>query len=490
MKYSIKFKLFAALFSLILFFVIMSWGLNNFLLEKYYFYDKQKVLLDSYNSIASLYGADSEVLVLELERIENFKGLNIVILDKELNTIYDSRRKGIEPGLGRRDFRDPMGFRIKEVIESIAMKRPFIAKRWDDRLNTNFISLYSLLKDEVYVYMNTPVAAMQESVEIANNFFLFTGIITLMIGGISVLLMASRFTKPILDLNGIAQRMSSLDFSKRYPVKSHDEIGHLGESINSLSEQLEKSIFELRQANEKLTEDIKRERKIDEMRKEFITSVSHELKTPIALIQGYSEGLKINVNDDEENKNYYCDVIMDEATKMNKLVRQLLDLSQIEAGEIPLEKSGFELSEFVEYLLRKNSIVFNEKNIDVVFEKGGNIFVKADYERIEQVLTNYLNNAVNHVDDKKSIKIGIRRLDDYDKARVTVFNSGRHIPEQSMAKIWSSFYKVDKARTRAYGGTGVGLSIVRAIMEAHGNKYGAGNSDGGVEFWFEIDLAE
>ena len=494
MKYSIRVKLFITLGLLTLFFVLLSIILNNLFLEKFYLISKKIVLEDSYKKIDSLYNGDSEELSLELERFEDSIGVNILILDDSFNTIYSSRQNETNFRsriFNRNNIHSITVSLIKERVSRILENGQLVEIRYDRRLRSNFVDFYALLSNKDYIFISAPVAAIKESVETSNKFFLFTGIITMLVGGILIFFITTKFTKPILDLNYIAQRMSLLDFSKRYPVKTQDEVGHLGDSINSLSEQLHKSILELKSANEKLKKDIEREQKIDEIRKEFITNVSHELKTPIALIQGYSEGLKVNVNEDEENKNYYCDVIMDEALKMDRLVRQLLDLSQIESGEISLERSDFDISEMADAVIKKNSIILKEKNIDITVEKDENTVVNADYEKIEQVLLNYLSNAVNHTDENKQIKVSIRRIE--KKVKVSVFNTGRHIPEASMDKIWSSFYKVDKARTRVYGGAGLGLSIVRAIMNAHGGGYGAvnvegsGNLHGGVEFWFELE---
>jgi two-component system sensor histidine kinase VanS len=307
------------------------------------------------------------------------------------------------------------------------------------------------------------------------------------IGSIIIYFFAKRLTLPILKLNDIAQRIAKLDFSQKYPVKTSDEIGQLGKSINSLSTQLHNAIFELTEANHKLLEDIEQKRKIDEMRKEFISSVSHELKTPISLIQGYAEGLKENVNEDEENKNFYCEVIVDETKKLDKLASDLLDLSQIEAGTFRLERSSFDISKLVATVMEKYRPLFSEKGVHCTLSAEPGLIVFADRFRTEQIIVNYFNNAIHHVDQQRFITISIKSLQ--EKAIVSVYNSGPSIPPDSLDKIWESFYKVDKARTRAYGGTGLGLSIVRAIQEQDHNRYGVLNRDGGVEFWFELDIA-
>lgn len=492
MKYSIRFKLFTALICLILFFVMLSWILNNFFLHKYYIYRKENMLKGSYNLINDLYKSDSENISLELEKLERMQGLHIVIADSNFNLIYNSleRRDDDRPPRARIRIMIPDNWILAESlirsrIQEISNGQTIIETREDRRMNSRFIYLFSKLANGDIIFLSTPVAAIEENVQIANDFFLFTGIVTILAGSIFIFLITGKFTRPILELNSIAQKMKLLDFSTRYSVKTKDEIGQLGESINSLSDQLEKSILELRSANEQLMEDIERKMKIDEMRKEFVSSVSHELKTPIALIQGYAEGLRMNVNEDEENKNFYCEVIVDEALKMNKLVKQLLELSQMESGEFKLEKVDFKICAMINQVLKKNELIFKEKGIDVLVENEDDYVVNADYDRIEQVINNYLTNAVNHVDDRKVIRVSVKG--NQDKVTVIVFNSGKHLPEECFEKIWTSFYKIDKARTREYGGSGLGLSIVKAVQQAHKNRYGVKNVEGGVEFWFELD---
>ncbi|WP_034378415.1 MULTISPECIES: HAMP domain-containing sensor histidine kinase [unclassified Dehalobacter] len=492
MKSSIKLKLFTAISCLTVLYVLLSWFLNDQFLAKYYYLNKESTLKEYYHEINENYDGEPFDILLNLEKIERTEGLNITILDSSMYIKYISSLK--EEGFFHEPLKKPGGSDYSFIPDISILKdaqnstQPVIVKSTDRRLNSDFINLVGQLNNGDYLYLNTPVVAIEESAAIANKFSLITGLFIMVIGVLIVFFFTDRFTKPILRLNEIAQAMVKLDFGKKYPVRTYDEIGELGSSINSLSTQLEKSINELRQANEKLMEDIERERKIDDMRKEFISNVSHELKTPIALIRGYAEGLKVNVNESEEDKDFYCNVIIDESAKMNKLVKQLLELSQIDAGYTRLEKTDFDLNELVEFVLRKNILLIKEKNIQLTQEIQDKFTVNADIDRIEQIIVNYLVNAINHADQRKEIKVKLEKTG--QKARVSVFNSGTPIPEEALDKIWTSFYKVDKARTRSYGGTGLGLSIVRATQEQHGNAYGVQNVENGVEFWFEVDLAE
>lgn len=478
MKISIRTRLFLVISGLIVFFVAFSLLLNSQYLGKYYIRHKKQALTESKEKIVEIYKGDPAAISLELENLERNRGMNISFLRSDYEMKYNSSFRIFDTGYRRRPLeRPPLIHPLLEDLDRLS-NRDFIDVKTDPRLRTKFLILASRLNNGDILILSSPLAAINESTAIANRFFLFTGLITIFLGGIAVFIYAKRFTKPILDLNDIAQGMSKLDFSKKYPVQSDDEVGQLGRSINSLSDQLDKAISELKA-------DIERERRIEKMRKEFISNVSHELKTPIALIQGYAEGLKLNISESEEDKDFYCDVIMDETDKMDRLVRDLLDLSQIESGYFKLEKTVFDISAMVDYVLDKYRPILTERGIRVDVEKDENIAVHGDYGRIEQVLVNYLNNAINHVDEHKTIKITVKTQD--DKVRVAVNNSGKTIPEEDLDKVWTSFYKVDKARTRDYGGTGLGLSVVRAIMELHGNAFGVENKDDGVMFWFEAD---
>ena len=255
--------------------------------------------------------------------------------------------------------------------------------------------------------------------------------------------------------------------------------------MNELSETLETTIKELKNANVALKQDIAKKEQIDEMRKEFLSNVSHELKTPIALIQGYAEGLKEGVSDDEESRNFYCEVIMDEASKMNIMVKKLLTLNQLEFGNESANMERFDIVDMIKNYIKSASMLAKQKEATVKFDDYPPIFVWGDEFKIEEVLQNYYSNALNHIAGERIVEIKLVRKENH--VRISVFNTGTPIPEESLPLIWDKFYKVDKARTRQYGGSGVGLSIVKAIMEGMGQAYGAINYDNGVEFYFELE---
>ncbi|MDE7231750.1 MAG: HAMP domain-containing histidine kinase, partial [Lachnospiraceae bacterium] len=204
-------------------------------------------------------------------------------------------------------------------------------------------------------------------------------------------------------------------------------------------------------------------------------------------IQGYAEGLKEGINEDAESREFYCDVIMDEAAKMNSMVKNLLTLNQLEAGNDVVNMERFDVAALIKNYIASSEILLRQKEISVRMEDYGPIYVWGDEFRVEEVFMNYFTNAINYAQKEKVIDVKVAKTQ--ERVRISVFNTGEPIPQESVAHLWEKFYKVDKARTREYGGSGVGLSIVKAIMESMNQEYGVINYDNGVEFWFELDMA-
>jgi len=313
------------------------------------------------------------------------------------------------------------------------------------------------------------------------------GILIITVSAVILWAVTKRITNPISELTVLSSRMKNLDFDAKYKCRAGNEIDELGENFNKMSEELEKTISELKSVNNQLQKDIENKIRIDQQRQEFLNNVSHELKTPIALVQGYAEGLKENISDDPESREFYCDVIMDEAAKMNKLVKNLLTLNHLEEGRDEVKMERFDIVSLIKGILQSMDIMIQQKEAKVSFEAEEPVYVWADEFRIEEVVTNYTSNALNHLDGDREIEICV--CPEGDRVKITVFNTGIPIPEADIPNLWKKFYKVDKARTREYGGSGIGLSIVKAIMESHNQEYGVRNYDNGVEFWFTLDRA-
>lgn len=509
MKHSIRVRFTLMFVGLTMLILIGIWGVNNLFLERFYVNQKVDALRLAYSQI-------DQLVVKKMEEggsiRDEFPSSNFFDSGEQTEGVQLLRRLGDENNImtiivdGINDYpivssgRDArfMMDRIRRYIvgddqvgnETILETDQYTIQRsFDKRSSAYYLECWGFFSDNSTIFiMSTPLASIRESVELSNQFLAYVGIAAMILSCLIIYVATKRVTSPILKLAGISERMSNLDFEAKYEGSAQDEIGVLGNSMNTLSNRLKETIGELKEANIELQKDIQEKIQIDDMRKEFIANVSHELKTPIALIQGYAEGLAEGMAEDKESRDYYCEVIVDEAGKMNKMVRQLLTLTALEFGNDQVSLERFDLIEVIKGVLSSASILIQQKHANIQFPVYGPVYVWADEFKIEEVITNYLNNALNHLGGKGIIHIMVEELG--NTVRVTVRNTGEHIPEEELPNIWTKFYKVDKARTREYGGSGIGLSIVKAIMDSHHREYGARNVEDGVEFWFTLDAGD
>lgn len=509
MKHSIRARLMLLLTGLVALAVFACWSMNRMFLSDYYQSSKIKMLGQVYAEVNQNFqemeqqGAyNPDEISLTLEKLGASQNLSLYVADiywgNQYNMLFPSpiyiyperpdeiQKEQIKSRLVEFFLNEDGTFmkRKKELLNGTEMYR--IYKINDERTQTNYIELIGIMDNGLFVYMKANYASMQESVDISNKFLAYIGMVVTAISILIMFFISKSFTNPIRLLSGIARRMTNLDFREKYMEKRTDEVGELGNSINILSDRLERTISELKSANNELKTDNDRKTQIDEMRKEFLSNVSHELKTPIALIQGYAEGLKENINDDQDSRDFYCEVIMDEAGKMNQMVKKLLSLNQIEFGNNQIQFEHFDITALIRSIINSSAILLQQKNAVLNMEQKEPIYVWAEEYRIEEVVTNYFSNALNHLDGENQIKIDMKK--NGNLLRISVFNTGSRIPDSDLDNIWIKFYKVDKARTREYGGSGIGLSIVKAIMDSMNRSCGVENKENGVEFWFEVDM--
>ena len=470
-------------------------NLSRFIRELQEIYGVSTILMDSNNKIYSLFQNNSmfdrRMKDYIYKDLANNKSLQIL----EKNDLYtiainnhnsEYIKKGVENG-GPPNYEESGGPGSSENLNSNSNNNSIKFKRDPD------IECFGFLSDnQTAFFLTIPVGSIKESIDLFNRVLIILSLVSIIGGSIAIYFISNNITKPLLELSEMSIKMSRLEFENKYEVKTEDEIGILGTAINELSLKLEKAIKELKNANIQLKSDLEKKEQLDIMRQEFVANVSHELKTPIALIRGYAEGLENqDILNDDTNRNYYISVIKDEAEKMNNLVFQLLNLSSLERGMEELSIERINLVGLVNGVANNFSLTINDKKINLLIDIDKKIFVWADGYKLEEVVRNYLSNAINHVDDNKFIKIFIDKK--YcDKVRFSVFNSGLQLDEDEMNKIWEKFYKVDKARTRSYGGTGLGLSIVKAISEKHKTVCGCENVEingfKGISFYFDLNI--
>ena len=449
------------------------------------------LVMDSGTRKVKVWSADESVM--EDRLYANIFGITPVIeeMDQEKETGGNrGRRENEEQGQYEED-----GYISNYVIVRILeQEQPYtINVVLDRRGGTRSLEMWGPLGESSFFLLRTPLEDIRSSAAAANRFFGYVGLLLAVTGTFLAVWLSRRITEPLRQLTDISVRMKELDFSAKYDGKNHTELDILGRNMNELSQKLEETISALRTANNDLQRDLDRRNRQEEMRQEFLSNVTHELKTPIALIRGYAEGLQDGIADDPESRSFYLDTIVEESDKMNIIVQKVLQLNQLEFGDNSVSMERFDIVDMIRNYLDSASILARQEDVKLQFDRRSPLYVWGDPFMIQEVFQNYYSNALHHAEPRSQSgsepeKVIDIRCDVTDgKARITVFNTGRPIPEESLPHIWEKFYKVDKARTRAYGGSGVGLSIVKAIMQLHHHAYGAENYDNGVAFWFELD---
>ena len=480
-KKSIKARLIVTFVGIVVIAFVLIALSNSFLLERYYVAKKTDAIQDVYEKL-NQYDSLTSDKVQSLKSICIEKNISWVILDTNHSEIldYDSRN-------ANRLYASLFGY-----ITGVAPAKSSTLEETDNYtlevnrdMDMDYLDMWGMLDNNNVFLIRLPMAGISDSIQISNMFYLYTGMIVVAISILAIWFLSQRLTKPLEELTDISIRMSNLDFNAKYESGGEDEIGVLGQNFNKMSKELEQTISELKTANNELQKDIEKKERIDDMRKEFLSNVSHELKTPIALIQGYAEGLKECINDEAESRDFYCEVIIDEAAKMNNMVKKLLTLNQLEFGNDQISMECFDLTELVRGVVNSAQLLADQKDAQILFVQDTSVYVWGDEFKIEEVFTNYVSNAIILIDGERKIEIKMQRREGH--IRLSVFNTGKPIPEEDIDKIWIKFYKVDKARTREYGGSGIGLSIVKAIMESMNQKFGVKNYENGVEFWFELE---
>lgn len=482
MKHSIRRRIALTFIGLVVLAIALIGVLNYTLLPRYYTKQKMNILEKSwqmFNGVEQIPGGISD----ETMHFCINNNLDIVVTDSEMKMAYsnagDSGRM-ISRLFGYAALGDE---RKREILKE--NKEYQVQQSYDPQVGVDYLELWGELDSGGYYIARCPLESIREASMISNRFFFITGFLVLILGCAAIWMITKKLVNPLQELSVLSRRMAALDFDVKYQESGEEELDELGSNFNKMSEKLEETITELKSANLELKKDIQEKMQIDEMRKEFLSNVTHELKTPIALIQGYAEGLKECVQDDPQSRDFYCDVIIDESGKMNHMVQQLLNLNQLEAGNEPVHMERFCLAGLVRGVLQSCQILIDQKQAKILMHIPEQIYVWGDEFQVEEVVANYLTNALNHLEGENIIEITCEECDDF--VRTTIFNTGKPIPAEDVDKIWIKFYKVDKARTREYGGSGIGLSIVKAIMDSMRQKCGVTNYDNGVAFWFTLE---
>ncbi|WP_242325316.1 cell wall metabolism sensor histidine kinase WalK [Bacillus cereus group sp. BfR-BA-01353] len=332
-----------------------------------------------------------------------------------------------------------------------------------------------------YAFAIASLQPVNEAMLVLKDYYVYALIIVFLVIILLSFYYSKIIVKPLIKINRVTKKMANFDFSEKLPVTADDEIGGLSGSINTLSVNLKDQIDRLNVANTKLQQDIERERQLEKTRKEFISGVSHELKTPLSVIRSFAEGIKDGVSKDTS---YYTDVILEETENMNRLIVEMLELAMLESGTYKLDMTTFSIGELTQQVYTKLLFSMEEKHLQVNIDADPSILVKANRSRIEQVVVNLLSNAIRYTPEREKIQVSI--IEAENTVKVEIENTGNPIPEESLEKIWDRFYRLDASRSRHTGGTGLGLSIVKNILDLHHAEYGVYNTTNSVVFYFNL----
>lgn len=484
---SLRIRIFAFVAGVMLLFGAALMIFNQVFLTSFYYWKSDRMLKNAVAQVKELMPATLSYDTGAFASVEDENGVELLLYTERGEVVYATPLRDFDPSTDNPGW---LRSRLDELTDTSIRVRSYDSDtaRFETQQagKQTFLAYRACLSDDGRLWAVARVSAdvLQNNASLANTFMSLTVMGMLLLALLGSFLIAAHLSAPIREMNRTTRAMSRFDFSHKVAIKGRDEIAQLGESINILSDNTSSLLAELQEKNARLEQEVERERALVEMRKEFVSNVSHELKTPIAIIQGYAEGLRLNVADDPERKQMYCEIIESESLKMDKLVRELLELSRLESGQAPLEQEPFSLTDLLCETVERMASITDDVKVEPLFDDRERI-AYGDELRLGEVLQNYLNNAIAHSDGRVTVDVA----DTETGYRVSVFNTGAPIPDDVKEKLWISFYRADKSRSRENGNAGLGLSIASSIMEQHRQAYGVDNVPDGVCFWFDVKKA-
>ncbi|MNO20328.1 Alkaline phosphatase synthesis sensor protein PhoR [compost metagenome] len=344
-----------------------------------------------------------------------------------------------------------------------------------------------------YMVALSSLQPVGEAVDILQRYVIVLAPLIVVLVLLLSLIFSRMVSRPLLALNRTAARLAELDFSAVPEARSKDEFGELSRHLARLSRNLDQALKELTRANHQLQLDVEEKRIAEELRKELVANISHELKTPLGIVKGFAEGLQDGVADDKKER--YLALIVSETDRMNALIMDMLELSKFEVKKVQLHPRSFSLTSLIKRVAESFDQQLEAKELRIELNRSqeegklpperNEVTVWADPRRIEQVILNLLSNAVRHAREHSTIHIGLHRDED-GTITTKIENAGPSIAEADLTRIWDHFYRAERSRDRKSGGTGLGLAIVKHILELHGSEYGALNTEQGVAFYFTL----
>lgn len=461
---SIRSKLWAGMMSLVVMVLVLLWLFQVVFLENFYTQMKVNDIKAKSAAITDLLEQDPNEFGDRLETLAYDNNLTIELLDLNGRTLYQTAALMNGQMMQMRSLRN-------QVYESALSGTESTVGFSHPRLGNDYLIIGMPVRSGEQIsgalILNVPLAPVADTVSILKRQLVYISFILLGAALLISFLLARTFARPVVEINRTAERMATGDFSARTAITQEDEIGQLARTINHLGEQLAQ---------------------IDTLRKDLIANVSHELRTPLSLIQGYAETLRDVTGDSPPKRDKQLGIIIEESQRLGLMVNDILNLSQLQSGQMPLHRDNFKVGVLIDRVAQRYELLSQQVGVAVRVEVADNLSANADQTRIEQVLYNLISNAFNHVEPHGSITLSA--LPVHNKVRLEVTNSGPGIDAQDLPHIWERYYKSPQPRASTTG-TGLGLAIVKAVLESHGAPFGADSPEAGpTTFWFELDSGD
>jgi signal transduction histidine kinase len=461
---SIASKLWAGMMALVVIVLVLLWLFQIVFLESFYTGMRVSAVKKEAASIAR---------ILEEGNLEEFapksdafafkNNLNLELVDRHGATVFTSGTTGMNgqmPMMRNKERAEAFQDALDGRVVTVSMLHP----RFGNKFMLIAMPVSTAGEITGVLYINMPLAPVEDTTAILKTQLFYITLILLVAALVLSYLIARSFTKPILGIKRVAEKMASGVFTERIMTGSQDEIGKLADTINTMGQELSK---------------------LEQLRKDLIANVSHELRTPLSMIRGYAETLRDVSGDNPQKREKQLGIIIEESERLSRMVDDILNLSQLQAGYQKLSRGSFSLNRMIRDVMKRYEILSEKTGISLINREIGDIRIEADQSRMEQVLFNLVNNAFNHTPAGGCITI--RAEETPDRIRVEVQDTGSGIPEADLPHVWNRYYRAAHENERKMVGTGLGLAIVKSVLEAHDASYGVRSGEGeGALFWFEL----
>ena len=379
---------------------------------------------------------------------------------------------------------------VQTYLGRLEGSRYFADRNNSDGSSLENKELYLVGRSGVYVFgLSLPVESTNAAMNMALRYGTSVAALSWIISIFLIYLLSRRLTKPHKSIVQVASRISNLDFSRRCPPAGTRELNDLSCSINGMSDRLQTAVTDLRQTNDRLQVELEKRIRQQRLTTELLANLSHDLKTPIAIISGYAEGLQEGVARTEDQRERYYNTILKESEHMQGIVHRMLALTRLESGEVPLVMEDFDLAALTDDVIELFRREIQRQSLVLDIDYAHPLMARTDYESIRQCIINYIQNAVYHINGGNQIRVRIRR--EAGQLRLSAANSSAPIREEELPRLWDKLYRGDHSRQRSHGEAGLGLAIVRGNLERLGLPYGVRNlAEGMVEFWLCVPAAE